>query len=283
MTLLGKVFVVLTAVFSVLFFALSIAINATHNNWRNAVLDPNSGFKAKNTQLTNNVEELKTSLSEAQLQLAEEQAARRVTLASLQTALDAQQAELATKTRELEAKQSEATTQTQTLQANANELQRLGSENEEVKARNKTLLEDRNGQRSKVVSLTDELNQLAVLYNTLESRRVELNDQSTLLQARLDSARGALAAAGIDEDPDDVAPPNLEGIVQAVGRNGRVEVSVGTDDGLRVGHQMSIVRGGKYIGRIEIELAKPDRSVGKIVDGTRVGNPQIQDRVMSRL
>ncbi len=81
MTLLGKVFTGLIFLLSVIFFALAVAVNASHINQKTRAANfqtKASAAEQRNQQLTTTLEELKT-------ELAIEQAARRTALASLQT------------------------------------------------------------------------------------------------------------------------------------------------------------------------------------------------------
>ena len=62
----------------------------------------------------------------------------------------------------------------------------------------------------------------------------------------------------------DRRPPPLDANVENVGVLD-VEIAAGTDDGVRVGHMLDIVREGKLVGRIEITDADEDRAVGRIL------------------
>ncbi len=59
--------------------------------------------------------------------------------------------------------------------------------------------------------------------------------------------------------------PKLKGIVRAVS-DGQVEISIGHDDGIRMGTRLNIFNDGINRGRIEIIVLKPDQSVGLIVE-----------------
>jgi hypothetical protein len=86
-------------------------------------------------------------------------------------------------------------------------------------------------------------------------------------------------------------PPNVEGKVldtKPSKQNGRtlVEVSVGKDDGLKVGHELIVYRFGEagekaYVAKIRLELVTPDRSVGTVVERRRGDQIEIEDRVMT--
>jgi hypothetical protein len=283
MTLLGKVFTGLVFVFSIVFFTLALAVNATHSKWRDAVMDPKTGYKVLNDRLKNSINEAKGALQSAQTELAQEQAARRQALSALQTQLDQERKQLADRTNENRALQASITQANQTLASTTEELKRLSTESAEIKRQIDQVMTDRNSQRAQVVSLTDALNDKTVVLNTLESKKKELTDSLTLVEAQYQNAQAALSQAGLKENPDDAPPPYLKGQVTAVGRDNLIEISLGRDDGVNVGHYLEVYRGGTYLGRIELRTVQDDKSVGKIVPNFRRGSIQVGDNVASRL
>ena len=62
--------------------------------------------------------------------------------------------------------------------------------------------------------------------------------------------------------------PDVEGEVTRVdARNQRVEISIGSDDGLVVGHELQVFRTkptAEFIGKIRLESVDPDQAVGKV-------------------
>jgi hypothetical protein len=77
--------------------------------------------------------------------------------------------------------------------------------------------------------------------------------------------------------------PKIDGLVTAIGEENLIEVSVGSDDGLRAGQTVEVYRGASYLGRAEIVKTAPDRSVAKILRQYRRGLIQKGDRVATRL
>ena len=65
--------------------------------------------------------------------------------------------------------------------------------------------------------------------------------------------------------------------------NNLVEVSIGKDDGVRVGDKLDVYRGGQYIGRINITRSEDDKAVGEILPTYSRGFILKGDRVDSRL
>ncbi|HEY2882408.1 MAG TPA: hypothetical protein VGJ15_08245, partial [Pirellulales bacterium] len=86
----------------------------------------------------------------------------------------------------------------------------------------------------------------------------ERNDQ---LSSEVANAKRLLSAFGKTiDDPSSANNIPVRGIVTKVSpRN--VELSIGTDDGVRVDQEMDIYRGDKYIGRIRVIKADPNSAV----------------------
>ncbi len=278
MTRLGQIFTLLLLILSVAFFVASVAVNASHKNLRDQVTE----FQGRQRSLEATIDELKKAGEVNKTQLAQEQVARRVSLAALQTQLDTERDKNQQANTQLNDLNSKNTQATQSLAQTLAELKRITSENDLLKQEIDKIITDRNGQRRTVINLTDELNGLKSKKIDLEAEIKNLRDQATLYQAMADTRGAALAAAGI-RDPDDVPPSDLKGVVLAVGSDSSVEISVGRDDGLRQGHQLDVFRNGSYLGRIEIRTIADDKAVGKILPSFRKGFIQAGDKVASKV
>jgi len=76
-------------------------------------------------------------------------------------------------------------------------------------------------------------------------------------------------------------PPKVEGIVKDVEKD-FVEISIGADDGLKVGHALDVYRGNQYLGRIVIKKTQPDEAVGQIIKELQRGQIKRNDRVTTK-
>lgn len=87
--------------------------------------------------------------------------------------------------------------------------------------------------------------------------------------------------------PELPPPPVADGIVLAVSPQGLVEISIGSDDGIQVGHELEVIREAqgqaKYLGRIVIRRTRPERAVGEILKDRAKGPIQANDRVMTKV
>ncbi|MBM3964648.1 MAG: hypothetical protein FJ308_06210 [Planctomycetes bacterium] len=277
MTRLGQIFTLLLLILSVAFFVAAVAVNAAHKDLKSEV----SALDKRKKEYETTIEELKKASEVNKNMLAQEQVARRVSLAALQTQLDTEREKNQQANTQLNDLNSKNTQATQSLAQTLAELKRITSENDLLKQKIEETITDRNGQRRSVIRLTDELNGLASKKSDLQAEIDSLRDQSTKYQAMAEVRGAALAAAGVT-DPEDVPPSDLKGVVLAVGTD-QVEVSLGRDDGLREGHMLDIYRNGSYLGRIQIRTVADDKSVGKIIPAFRKGYIQAGDKVAAKV
>ncbi len=92
--------------------------------------------------------------------------------------------------------------------------------------------------------------------------------------------------------PEQQPVPKLSAVVTAVkalSDRTFVEISIGSDDGLKKGHKLQLYRQQpepqkrKLLGRIEIMLVSPDRAVGKLIEAQPNLKVQKGDRVATKL
>ena len=78
-------------------------------------------------------------------------------------------------------------------------------------------------------------------------------------------------------------PKGLEGLVTAVDKSGQVEISLGSDDGLKPGHQFSVCRAKgtaiDVLGQIMVVTTTPDKAICRAGTGSLKGAVQKGDRV----
>lgn len=280
MNLLGKILTGLICVMSILFLAFALAVYATHREWDELVNNPpGSTPVGLKTQLANALEEgnqLKEDLDESLNKLAIERASRTMALARLESERQRLQQDLVERemaNQQLTEQARQATATLQTAQAN------LAALKEEVdKLRNdiRVAQEDRDAQFDEVVLKTD-------LYNQAQSNIKALQARVEQLTERIGRQASVLDKNNLNEfDPIIDISPRVEAVVVDVSDGKLVEISVGSDDGLRKGHEFEISRGDKYLGRIVIVDAFPKRAVGEIIPELRQGRIRRGDRVFTK-
>lgn len=272
MNLVGKIFVVLILVMSVVFMSFAVMVYSTHQNWKEKA--EAEAQRVSNLQAT--VAEREAEKAQLEAELTKELNAREQALAKLET----ERAELATQREELVKQRDELLVKDKAavaaLDAAQQNLARLTAEVDGLRKEIRDTQADRDKHFERAVALMDQIHQAEGEVKRLEERRIQLASQ-------LASANLVLDRNGLHKDmPVDGIPPRLRGKVLAVNRDNMVEVSLGSDDGLRAGHTLEVFRGSKYLGRVEVLHATDDRAVGKVLPGYKKGVIQRDDDVATR-
>jgi hypothetical protein len=278
MNAVGKILVMLNLVMSLVFMSFAILVYSTHRNWEEYVVGPApnmpQGLKGEiekvrdeNLTATNEIAALKA-------ENAREIKSRDDRLAMLESKSTSLQQQLTAKQAEVDSViKDKAVTAAQT----AASLEQLGikeDENQQLKetiASTKVQVEE---MHRKILELTGNVGGLAT--NLANAR-----EQNAILVAELQKLKAM--AAGRTSTKND---PVLEGIVSNVlnsASESLVEISLGSDDGVSRGMTFEVIRGDKYLGRIEIMQATADAAVGRSVPEFRKGNIEKNDHVTTKL
>ncbi|MAD79303.1 MAG: hypothetical protein QF918_12020 [Pirellulaceae bacterium] len=276
MTLVGKIFTVLVLIMSISFMMLAVTVFATHRNWQAMVTDP-GGLKSQIEALSKTNGELRDEIVRAKDQIALEQAARRFALAAGQARLEQLDAALERRNQEYTDLQAAHGTIVETLDRNQNILESLTKENEGLRTEIRTAQQARDDYFNQVVMLTDSVNRM-------EGNSRTLQEQHDMLLVQNGKMAKVMRKFEISVDtPVDGITPRVDGYVIAVNDTNLIEISIGSDDGLRKNHFMEVYRKNSYVGRVEIVMVKPDRAVAKIIPEFRQGIIRKGDRVAAKL
>jgi multidrug efflux pump subunit AcrA (membrane-fusion protein) len=272
MNLLGKVFTLLTLILSVVFFIVSVMVNATHIDQRaKATASKAEADKANQEKAT-----LQEKLEQTKRELAIEQMARRTALASLQTQVSQIAADLTEKEKQLRDLTSAHTTLVATEKTTTETLKTRITENDLLREQIKSARQDRDQIFQRLVGMKDTFNRLQGDYDRLFERHAELNNNYNL-------AAEKFQALGIKPDTDLGVPPAVNGTVLAVATNGLLQVSLGHDDGIRENMELDVHRGGSYIGKVKVTKVTPNNSIAEVLTKYQKGYVQAGDRVDSKL
>jgi hypothetical protein len=272
MSLIGKIFTMLILILSIVFMAFSMMVFATHKNWKAEAGTLKTKLDAANTAL----KDAQASLERGKTDLAREQAARKSSLASLQVRATGAEQRLTAKEKELGDLTAAHSQATEAAKVAQDRLAVLEKETQGLR----DLLREEQRKRDQmfltVVDLTDKLNQAESVKQGLE----EVNSQATKQMSQM---KQVLDAHGLR--PDTLVshiPPKVEGVVTDVSDKDLVEISIGADDGLKVGHALDVYRNNQYLGRIEIRRTSPDRAVGRVMKELQRGQIKRGDRVTTK-
>ncbi len=276
MNWLGKVFVVVILIMSLVFMGLALAVYATHKNWQQVSLDLNKKLtdaKSENAKLqtehNRRVEDLEREKTIAEQQVAKLDA-ERVSLAERNTSIQAELDSLRQNQRDHIA----AFDATQKINVG------LAGEVTNLRTTIRSTMQDRDKLFKTALDATEELHKAAGEYNAARER----NEQLTKQVAGKDIV---MREKGIDPNtaPGSVVPI-VEGVISKIERKAGgqlVEVTIGADDGLKTGNTLEVSRGAKYLGRVEIIQTTPDKSVGRVDRSFQQGQIQEGDRVATRI
>ena len=134
------------------------------------------------------------------------------------------------------------------------------------------------------IKLTDEINQMRLVKEDLENRQKPLQDQVAALRDVMDKlgVRVDINEDGTVRTDADRIAPNVKGFVIKVGDKNLVEISVGGDDGLLVGHTLDVYREGAYLGKVRVLKTSADRAVAEIIPDFKRGTIRKGDRVATK-
>jgi hypothetical protein len=158
------------------------------------------------------------------------------------------------------------------------ELAALRDEIKDVRGQIRFNLEKRDKLLSKVVRLTDELAQAKDVASRLQKR----NEQLAGELAKGPPTPPLVGTPSPYEEEDD-EPFDVEGIVTAVSRTGLVEISIGSDDGIREGTELHVFRKSQYVGRVTVLKTTPDRSIARTIKEFQKAEFQKGDRVSTKM
>jgi multidrug efflux pump subunit AcrA (membrane-fusion protein) len=275
MTLVGKIFTVLILIMSIVFMAFSMMVFATHKNWKDAAVGK-GGLQEKLNAANTALKDAKDALEREKMDLAREQAARKAALASLQVRAAQSDNRAALKQKELEDLTAAHSKATEVAKVAQDRLADLEVETGNLRNTLRTERQRLDKMFLNVVDLTDKLNQAESLRQNLEEVNRQATQQMTQMKMVLD--RNGLT-------PDSLIahiPPKVEGVVLEVSDKDLIEISIGADDGLKIGHSLDVYRSNSYLGRIVIKKTDPDRSVGQIKKELQRGQIKRGDRVTTK-
>jgi hypothetical protein len=276
MNFLGKVFIVLVLVLSIIFMSFAIVVYSTHKNWRELA----TAQSAKLTDAKAEIERLKSQHDRQVEQLeaarvAEEQQAakletERAMLAQTNVEIQGELDQLKQQQRDRLAAFTATQQNNETLSAQVADLSKQKRDSELA----------RDAQYAEMLKATEQRNILVGQLETATERNMSLASEVSRMSQ-------VMQANGLNPATDaNSVTPTVDGIVSQVRRSGGaqfVEVSIGADDGLKAGDTVEVFRGAKYLGRLDILETSPDKSIGQVNRRYLQGQIQEGDRVATRL
>jgi TolA-binding protein len=126
---------------------------------------------------------------------------------------------------------------------------------------------------------------LQVELTRLKQLAIEDEDARQRLERVIAAQAGKLPDGKPLPKPEDL-PPKVNGVIRAI-QGEMIEISLGSDDGLKKGHRLDVYRivndQGIYVGRIELIKTGATESVGRMLSEVKKKEPQKGDRVATRM
>lgn len=275
MNLLGKLLIVLIFIGSIGLASFSVALYATHTNWREHSNKLEENLKGKTQELTN-LQKQKAAMETA-LKLENER--RRVSIQALTEKVDLLTQDCMAANEEKAKLKEELEVQVAAVKASHETAERL---RERYDGASKALLDSQNDWVAMFTDLTkktDEAHGLAIQVTNYQSTAAKLaQDYRDVVEV--------VRIHGLSPDPTLYSkhpPAGIHGTVTEARPGGVVELSVGSDSGLVKGHQLDVIRNrdgrGSYVGKVEIISTVADRAVAKVMPEFRRGVVQSGDEV----
>ena len=274
MNLMGKIFTFMIFLMSTIFLVVSFMVSASDREWKREA----EAMKKRASTATNNIDLLKNETASLEKTLALAKVSRATQLADLQSKIKLAQETLAEKATQFNEEQKKAQSFARELMEANSRLNDRDNEIKEIKANNKKLIDDIAAQFAENRNIEKVLFEQTAKLEQLLRKEADLAAQLAKLQK-------VMRANDLDENALVAAiAPKIEAVVTAVGDNNtKFAVAIGSDDGLRKGHEMDIYRSNRHVGRGVVVLAENNRSVLSIVKGMMNDIVREGDNVTTKL
>ncbi|MCY3015286.1 MAG: hypothetical protein DWI05_03295 [Planctomycetota bacterium] len=284
MNTIGKIFVFALFIMSLVFMSFAVALYSTHTNWRDEIMRTKDqvkqgqriGWKAQLDDAQAERAKLSAEITRYQSDVAASEAARDQVVAKIQTALEEKNKDLEVLRKEKEARELEREKAQAELAAARLELEAASKVVADLRAEVRTQQDKVDEQVDRAANLASELHEKESFLEIASERRAQLEKQ--VANARLLLQQSGLS---IDSLPRD-AVPTIDGVVTNV-VDDSIELSLGGDDGLQMGHELDVYRNDQYLGRVRVVSIKPDRAVAVVIREFARGVIQRGDKVATRL
>ncbi len=272
MNFAGKLLTFLILIMSLVFLVLAVVTGASHQEWKEIA----KANKTKAETARRLLDEAKQDTNRGLQQLKAEATSRQQQLAQLNTELAKERQNRQAKEQELLKQLEIATARLETLKQAE---ERLVSQDQEIAQKielNKNLVDEVAKRRVEVTTLTNDLFELKGRLDEYESRIADTTEQ-------LAKAMKVLKANGLNENMLVAAiEPRVEGVVLK-SEGDVIVLSLGTDDGLRVGHVVDIFRGDRFVAKAVLSNPEYNMSAARVMPEYRQALVKEGDVVSTKL
>lgn len=279
MTTVGKILVVLHLVLSILFMAFAGGVFTAQQNWRKFA----EAKKAELVKAGQKQKDQQTEFEKERTDTAKKLADLTNDIAKLtgeKTALDNQAKDLDTKNKQLNVSMD---VERDLAALNGVEADERKKEADLQRGNNAVLYQTREELIKSLQKASDDK-------FALELKLSQLTEKHAEMLADLATMKRFLASKNLVTDPklmqaQVTPPPPLDGIITEYRKDAKggleyVGISLGSDEGLSVGHKLSAYSTdgkAKYLGQIRLTTVYPDKSAGIVVKEEKAKNVTIKE------
>ena len=272
--LVGNTLIVLILLMSAFFFAASLMVGAAQRNWKAEVAKLQSRAEAAERQINDGKDSIKEQLKT----IEREKVARAQQLANLFSQNRQISQQLEERNKSLKAEIESNQERLARLREAEARLAQQDTELVTLKSLNTEMKTNLTEQFAKVTNLTQTNFEQQTKLDTLEQTIGDLN-------ARLATNEKIMDKLGIGPNylVKDIVP-KLTATIAEIGQTRKTfAIKLGSDDGVRDGHQFDIYRGNRFVGRAQVLKVRPDIAVLQAVEGLMNSPIQEGDYVTSEL
>jgi hypothetical protein len=268
MTHVGKILVLVIMAFSLVLLGISTVVFATAKHWRD-----------ETRKKTEEVQKVKKKFDEAQAivdaakkELSDAQANAQQQKQTLDQRIRALEDSNKRDVDQITAVRGQLVTAQEAAKAALDEIQARREETNLLRTQKSVVEKQANEFKLRQADLNDRIRELERILETATKNNSDLRE-------RVAKFSSLLRANGLSDDISQIkgreSPPPVMGEIRRVDPTGRrVEMTIGSDDGLVEGHELFAFRTKprpEYLGKIQIVTVDPDQAVGRVVGGTFQG------------
>ena len=268
MTFVGKILVIVIMAFSLLFLAMSTVVFVTSKNW----MVETKKERLKSDDLKKKLNDANAAAEAAKKDAADYKAACDQDKKTLDNRLAAQQDEINRSQAEITSVKGHLAVAQQTAKSTMDEVESKRQQTLQLRQQLSAVEKQANEYKLEQAEKNDKIRDLERKLDTAVKRNVDLRDQVARYTTLLTSH-------GLSTDISQIKglenPPPVVGEVKRIDATNReMEITIGSDDGLVVGHELYLFRVSprpEYLGKIAIVQVDPDQAVAKVVGKTYMG------------
>ncbi len=278
MTFVGKILVIVIMAFSLLFLGISTVVFSTATNWKDATAKE----QTKVTELTKKKSDAEKAVEASKNDLANTKAQYEAVKKQYVDQIAVLESDKERALGEMTEARKSLEVTSQTARTSLDQALALKNETNLLREQKSAVEKQANEFKLRQTELNDRIRELSRMLETATNNAKDLRERV----ARLTSVvrkNGLSESAGRDSGPES-APPVQGEVTRVDAQNRRFEISIGSDDGLAVGHQLFLYRtkpSAEYLGKATVISNDPDRSVIRVIGSTVQGKKVKEGDIVS--